>query len=488
MNSQGLPEPHELEVSLLGYNYFPQMSRDKQELPPSINSSSFTPQVAKKLTKIAPRKSGYDAITYNSTRFNLVPRVLSIPHPLAYARLVTEMTADWQQISDLNAHSKSPFRPILHKDGRVTSMDYGTTAESNVAGTESSRVGANYRVSADISNFYPSIYTHSIPWALVGKSKAKQDRNQHDYWYNRLDKAFRQSNRNETTGVQVGPGTSFIAAEIILSRIDSELDYEYVRHIDDYTYYAVDHIDAEQFVLKLSNKLREFNLHINPKKTTIDDLPQAKSPAWIRELLTNVPLQQCPDRFAAFIDSAVELGRENPEASTLKFVINRIFEFENSYSIMEYLLNKFMVLSFHRPILIPALDKLAANSGTNMRRFSSQLNKLVKRHAAYNRSDAMSWTLHIMRRHQIDICEDAANAVLETRDCLSLLLLYKSRSAKSECVEKFCNGLLGEPDDYDRDKYWLVLYELYRLGKIVWPHKDDETFDILFDNGVAFME
>lgn len=36
------------------------------------------------------------------------------------------------------------------------------------------RLGKRYIFKTDIENFYPSIYTHSIPWILVGKSESKK--------------------------------------------------------------------------------------------------------------------------------------------------------------------------------------------------------------------------------------------------------------------------------------------------------------------------
>ncbi len=37
-------------------------------------------------------------------------------------------------------------------------------------------IGKRYLVKADISTCFPSIYTHSIPWALIGKDDAKARR------------------------------------------------------------------------------------------------------------------------------------------------------------------------------------------------------------------------------------------------------------------------------------------------------------------------
>lgn len=36
-------------------------------------------------------------------------------------------------------------------------------------------IGKRYVVKADISTCFPSIYTHSIPWALAGKATAKKN-------------------------------------------------------------------------------------------------------------------------------------------------------------------------------------------------------------------------------------------------------------------------------------------------------------------------
>ena len=65
-------------------------------------------------------------------------------------------------------------------------------------------------VKADIKNFYPSIYTHSIAWAIHGKNFIRKDRNRHDYRFlgNRLDRLFQYSNDQKTNGIPIGPVVS----------------------------------------------------------------------------------------------------------------------------------------------------------------------------------------------------------------------------------------------------------------------------------------
>jgi len=105
-------------------------------------------------------------------------------------------------------------------------MDYGTTVDELNAFVDDSFTSRRL-VTTDISNCYPSIYSHAVPWALVGPATAKANADKRSRWYNKIDQAVRWTKRNETNGVGIGPGTSTIVAEIILARIDADLSTKY---------------------------------------------------------------------------------------------------------------------------------------------------------------------------------------------------------------------------------------------------------------------
>jgi hypothetical protein len=77
----------------------------------------------------------------------------------------------------------------------------------------------------DISRFYHSIYTHSIPWALHGKEASKADRRAQSAKvpFNRLDQIMQFGQDGQTIGIPVGSDTSRITAELISTAIDLEL-------------------------------------------------------------------------------------------------------------------------------------------------------------------------------------------------------------------------------------------------------------------------
>ncbi|WP_240335307.1 RNA-directed DNA polymerase [Paraliobacillus sediminis] len=110
-------------------------------------------------------------------------------------------------------------------------------------------IGKKYLVNADISTCFPSIYTHSISWALVGKNVAKSNRGNKNVWYNELDFSVRNTSNGETQGILIGPHSSNILSEILLTSIDFELSnkgWKYIRNIDDYTCYVTNYEDGQK--------------------------------------------------------------------------------------------------------------------------------------------------------------------------------------------------------------------------------------------------
>lgn len=80
-----------------------------------------------------------------------------------------------------------------------------------------------YEIRLDISSFFDSIYTHSIPWAIHTIAVAKKKRNDKTLLGNKLDKCMQSMNYNQTNGILVGNAVSRIVSEIILCTIDEAI-------------------------------------------------------------------------------------------------------------------------------------------------------------------------------------------------------------------------------------------------------------------------
>ncbi len=182
---------------------------------------------------------------------------------------------------------------------------------------------------ADIQNFYSSIYTHSIAWALHSKSKARSDWRRLKLVGSQLDKLFRNSRDTQTNGIPIGSLVSDIIAEIVLTAVDAELSRRLKkeklnlrviisRFRDDYRILSKDSGDANKVLKRLNRILHEeFNLALNPNKTHIyEDVIERVFRPWDIEikqsfLLGRITSDELPDKisFAFLRDILLETYR-----------------------------------------------------------------------------------------------------------------------------------------------------------------------------------
>jgi len=476
--------------ALLRRNYLPTQRKACEELPPVFSASRFTAEAALALDQlpVRPDGQGYDQVEYRLTRFNSVSRPLSLPHPLAHAKLCLSIQANWEHIEYIAENTSSGIKPEAHADGRLIIMDYEPTVGKAIR-VLGLAFGKRFKVHTDISNCFPSIYSHAVPWALVGFENAKGKRGNAE-WFNQLDKALRCTRRGETQGIAIGPGTSNVISEIILAQIDETLrgqDFEFVRYIDDYTCHCESEERAQDFIRALSVELSRYKLLLNIRKTEVKKLPEPLSASWVTELAANIPSGESVNPYQAiqFLDQAVALSAKYPEGSVLKFAFKALTRKKLDFSAQHDVLTYGLVLSFHNPVLLPLLEKLWVDTWL-VSHFEGvgQLNRIIQENARQHRSDGMCWGLYLLFLVKASIEDKTANEVVATGDALSILMLYWT-GQHADKVKSFCEGL-DTNDLYGLDCYWLLLYQLYFDGVIANPYPD-RVFEVLKAHDVSFF-
>lgn len=483
------------------YNYFPNQKASIGEVPPIYSSRTFTPEVSNKLASIVDsqerRHSGYDLVEYFATRHNNVPRTLSVIHPVPYSRIARLMHENWEELRHVCFNEVSMIKPDVHQDGRMLVMNY-EGPEKKIIRELGDGFGCKFRVNTDISGCFNGIYSHAIEWAVVGMDAAKQriaNRGGRT-WSADLDQLQSHSKRKETQGIPIGPATSSVIVELILGKVDQRLieaGFRFRRHIDDYVCYCEGREQAEQFLRVLGTALRDFKLHLNLHKTSISELPSTLNDDWITRI--NAAL---PQRFVTashetrtlllheviqFLDFAVQLNKRTPDASVLKYAISSTIHAidESAFSaVFDYILN----LSWHYPILLPYLDVLLGKDTLDPISYESQLNQIISVNAVSGRSDGMAWGLYYLKKYGLALHEEVARKVVATRDCFGLLGVYFLGSYRGQIAE-IAQQIIGL-HNYERDRYWLLLYQLYLDNVIPNPYGDD-SFPLLKENEVNFV-
>lgn len=132
----------------------------------------------------------------------------------------------------------------------------------------------------DVSRCFFNIYTHSISWSLKDKDFSKKNANNYSF-KQQFDTLMQHSNYNETAGILVGPEVSRIFAEIILQRVDIDLereiskrlklqngrDYDVRRYVDDFHLFSNDKDVLDKVEGILAEILETYKLFLNTGKS-----------------------------------------------------------------------------------------------------------------------------------------------------------------------------------------------------------------------------
>jgi hypothetical protein len=218
-------------------------------------------------------------------------RELKVPNPYLYLQLAHKVSKLYTK------QNNKPEVPNLKTDkllnlsfekGKPTLKKYDVISSRCYKDVQ----GYSYHLKIDISQFYPSIYTHSIPWAILGKEVAKkkyEEPNTKCDLYNlgnEIDTLLQKMNSKQTKGIPVGATLFHFVAKLITDRIDKEfiekekeklkeeIDFEFSHYVDDYYVFCHSEADANRLLSKFGNILNRYELHINAQKTHISHVDE----------------------------------------------------------------------------------------------------------------------------------------------------------------------------------------------------------------------
>lgn len=298
---------------LLDHGYFP----ENYVLPPCFTVAA-RPRKPMLYYKVKKKGTEYkvdrtECVNVHFPKSEFTDRTFGIIHPYIHNDISYHLTRNWLRIVDamipqdsqvasysfpIPIDSKTPGRLGYLRSGRMI-YEFITMTDADIS---SVAYKYSHMVKADIKNFYPSVYTHSIAWALHGKSFIRKPANLRNYSHlgNRLDRLFQNANDGCTNGIPIGPVVSDVIAEIIASAVDrlltkylkaESIDCEAVRFKDDYRILVKSEADAKIVIKSLQSALKEYNLELSDEKTKISNLPDGLFRDWVSKYHAAYPKQ-----------------------------------------------------------------------------------------------------------------------------------------------------------------------------------------------------
>lgn len=489
----------ELFNGLVGYGLF------AEKIPNFITSEDFLTFV--KTISLPTNDKAKDYIRYSSMRNINVPRPMAIPHPFAYANKCKILADNW---GNLKQHFTDNTKNNDHKISRIHlrklkdkealfEMTYKNYADDGNP-IDDIIIKSKYIACADISNCFPSIYSHSISWALVGKERAKLHSKTSDkhLWFNQIDFYSRNVKYGETNGVLIGPHASNLISEIILVTVDKELvskGYKYIRNIDDYTCYIDSYEKAEEFFIDLTEELKKYELVLNNKKSQIIPLPQASVKNWVTKLnhfnftekfhhlnKTGIKIKE----LKSYIDFALELMlKEDSDAAIINYAIKTLSNKYLGINAKEYYIKQIHHLVLLYPYLINLLEVNVFDAhdihNSIIKKIAVDIYEFGVKKKCY---EACSYALYwaIKYNFELPIPSVKSDSIVSS-DCLFLLIAYRYdlKNNKPFYLKEY-------KDEAKRlkliefDRYWLFIYEV-----LSWSELSD-NFRLMKKNNITFIK
>jgi len=483
---------------LLEKGYFP------KELPPPFNTKQFSAYFETKSNfkgyKGNENKSNY--AEFSIPKLNFSRTKVAIINPYNYLVLAEVIKNNWNKIEVIyNGSTITTSLPAVNTNSFKTTKSFREFKE--IALVES--LGKDIMLKTDVARFYSSIYTHSIPWAIHTKAVAKNDRG-NTLFGNVLDASIRNCQDQQTNGIPIGPITSLIVAEILLTSIDKQLVSAYSlkgkRYIDDYMLFFDNSINAEEFLQNLQMLLMDFQLEINNSKTTIEKLPYELEEIWLTELSTFFATSSSITQklfLTKLYSKVLTLVKKYPNKFVIKYLIhivmNYYIEDENWVLFQTYLLN----LTRLEPSILPETLKIIL-SYHKVNSFSLQEIKkfyvdLINVHILKGNHFEVTWSLWSLVELNQKIDASLADIVLSSDDSCSKLIILHMK-AKNLIDGNLTNlqmiqGNIQSDDLYN--KKWLFTYESFNKNWLsvntgLHPVLNDTFFKKLHDNNISFYD
>lgn len=424
--------------------------------------------------------------------------------------LVSELIAsEWANIQKAFDLSKvSGARPSFATDRNTERSIQSSTLSKKRERLQNLAACYPVILNLDINRFYGSIYTHSIPWAVLGKAKAKKLYSQHQlkgHWSDTLDTRVRNCNQRQTVGIPIGPDTSRIISELLLSRIDAELcaigtgltASQLYHSIDDYQVGVFYPHEAEQAQSLFQRIVHRYEMRINDFKTNISS-GIGFGPSVSRHHFAALKMQKGQDFIEHLFELIYDLAPRYPNVNIIGYAL-KSFRYRlanhSTQALAKQYLQRLTYASPHEARwTLPLLLGIYAEQGkeTDTRRF---IRWGVEVSARRNDVLTLLWFLYAALYTRIKLDKFVCTGCFELSNHLVDLMLIHGRHEKlfsfdvSAMRHRYLHLDFNSPA-------WIALYEVQRHGwdksksflKTGIGTDPDGLYRELQDQGVEFYQ
>ncbi|WP_215147700.1 RNA-directed DNA polymerase [Exiguobacterium sp. s91] len=373
------------------------------------------------------------------------------------------------------------YMDILYKSKQsLSNRFYSETFLNGKIKRTKNRFGKRKIFKTDIQHFYPSIYTHSIPWILVGKNEAKKNKNKKNLYYNKLDSLIQRCQIGETHGIPTGSFATKLIAEIYMCKLDEKLsDHKYVRYVDDFEIPYNDVVKKDSFYKSLSKELSNLNLKIKVEKNEIDRFPfqDGNNSAFFFDYFTNIATKVSDQRkrIYNFIEESINKEREGHKGS-IKLMFRALIDSVKNGVLKEETFDKYLHSNLFNLVLMQPIlavlyieflehfknnDEAILSIKSNKEEIQSSINNYIELSYSQELFSLLS-IFHYLELYEL-LPKEILKKIIEQMDDLSAILAFEALLVNEDNIDydlfensetKLLNSLSWE------DEFWFFKYHV----------------------------
>lgn len=461
---------------LLQYEYFP------DELPECFTSKGLADNYNVLKGQANSINAASSPFLFSIYKGKNARRRMAIPNPLNYMRMVNCLVENQSELKALFDKSViSLTKPSDNQDNtekRAYNRISNSLVETRLA---NEKLFSNHSICIrlDVSNFFDSIYTHSVAWAIHTKETAKASRNDSSLLGNKLDRALQNLNDKQTHGILVGNAVSRLIAEIILCDIDEKITNEYpyinvCRFVDDYSFYISDKESPNTIISFVRNQLLKYDLVLNESKTKIIHAPFILERSGIDEIkaISTNDAYTYYNRMMLLFDKYKDLSLLKYGLSIIELIVKEC-DFENMFPLLIHNWVTFPSLAYK---ILPTLYKFRESMTSKQKKeLKESLTSVIVSSIELRQEVEAVWALWSMTLFGFKLNQSLIRKICDSNNDLAIIVALtciKENGYRyyNDVVRKLVDRIKIESNDLSDTSdmifcsHWLLIYELVRKG------------------------
>lgn len=481
-----------------------------KELPPCFTTKNFSeniPAIIAEWTSIFNsldklEKKSYMrsvCVKFSYPKQEMSRRYLSIPNPLHYTELVTEVINNWDEINEkFEGNKRSYSLPVIDMKKRAIKAK-----SDSLKDFQEKKINLSYdnlyELNIDLAKFYDSIYTHTLAWAIHGKKNAKE-KIYDKILGNNLDQKLRNCQDGQSIGIPTGPDISFLLSELILNDIDKNIpsSVKFCRFADDISIYSNNKETLYKDLNTFNKHFSEYKLSLNETKIKINKFPFKIQEEWGKKLeeaakylLDEKNQKKAIINFFNIIFIEMEKSKKSQILKYAQYKLLHIDILHENWTIFESLLLKSILIC---PEIIEQGIKILKkhNKFIDKNRLKSLINKIMILNCEFGNDYEIIWGLWLAHEFKIKISLIHIENIIKNASsitCVLALDLYiktlVNKKDDSKIISLLNDRLINKTFYSDE---WILYYELKRKQ---WFSEfinlmEDKYLQILLNKNIEF--